>query len=81
MDRRTQIILQVESLLKGYYPQVLQVAGDLKSDVALAFRNRWPDLISLKAARPATCQKSAGRGPTTSAALVRGLRHATLALP
>jgi transposase len=57
VDRRTQIILQVESLLKSYYPQALQVAGDLKSDVALAFLNRWPDLISLKAARPATIKR------------------------
>jgi transposase len=54
VDRRTQIILQVESLLKTYYPQALETAGNLKSDVALAFLNRWPDLISLKAAKPAT---------------------------
>ena len=54
VDRRTQVILQVQSLLKSYYPQALQVAGDLKTDVALAFLNRWPDLISLKAARPAS---------------------------
>jgi transposase len=57
VDRRTQIILQVESLLKSYYPQALQVAGNLKSDVALAFLNRWPDLISLKAARPLTIKR------------------------
>lgn len=57
VDRRTQVILQVQSLLKTYYPQALEVAGDLKSDVALAFLNRWPDLISLKAARPATLKR------------------------
>jgi transposase len=54
VDRRTQIILQIESLLKTYYPQALEVAGDLKSESAVAFLNRWPDLISLKAVRPAT---------------------------
>lgn len=54
VDRRTQIILQIESLLKTYYPQALEVAGDLKSEAAVAFLNRWPDLISLKAAKPAT---------------------------
>jgi transposase len=57
VDRRTQVILQVESLLKTYYPQALEVAGDLKSDAALAFLNRWPDLISLKAAKPATIKR------------------------
>jgi transposase len=57
VDRRTQLILQVQSLLKTYYPQALEVAGDLKSDVAVAFLNRWPDLISLKAARPATIKR------------------------
>jgi len=54
VDRRTQLILQIQSLLKTYYPQALEVAGDLKSEAAVAFLMRWPDLISLKAARPAT---------------------------
>src|SRR5436305_1958201 len=57
VDRRTQLILQVQSLLKSYYPQALEVAGDLKSAVALAFLNRWPDLISLKATSPATIKR------------------------
>jgi transposase len=57
VDRRTQVILQIESLLKTYYPQALELAGDLKCDVAMAFLNRWPDLISLKAAKPATVQR------------------------
>jgi transposase len=57
VDRRTQLILQVQSLLKTYYPQALEVAGDLKSNVALAFLKRWPDLISLKVAKPATIKR------------------------
>jgi transposase len=57
VDRRTQVILQLASLIKIYYPQALQTAGDLKSDVALAFLDRWPDLISLKAAKPATIKR------------------------
>ncbi len=57
VDRRTQVILQLESLLKTYYPQALEVAGDLKSEAALTFLDRWPDLISLKAARPATLKR------------------------
>jgi transposase len=57
VDQRTQVILRLESLLKTYYPQALELAGELKSEVALAFLDRWPDLISLKAAKPATIKR------------------------
>jgi transposase len=70
VDRRTQVIQQVESLLKTYYPQALAVAGDLKSDVAIAFLNRWPDLISLKAAKPATLKRFYYQHQIRSQALV-----------
>ena len=51
VDQRTQVILRLESLLKTYYPQALELAGELKAEVALAFLDRWPDLISLKATK------------------------------
>lgn len=57
VDRRTQVILQIESLLKTYYPQALALAGDLKTRMAVDFLRRWPDLIRLKAARPATIKR------------------------
>jgi transposase len=57
VDQRTQVILRLESLLKTYYPQALELAGELKTEVALAFLDRWPDLISLKAAKPATIKR------------------------
>lgn len=55
VNRRTQVVLQVISLLKTYYPQALILAGK-NFDCAMGreFLRRWPDLISLKAARPAT---------------------------
>jgi transposase len=71
VDRRTQLILQVQSLLKSYYPQALEVAGDLKSEVALAFLNRWPDLISLKAARPTTIKRLYYRHQVRSQDLIK----------
>lgn len=71
VDRRTQVILQIESLLKTYYPQALEIAGDLKMDVARAFLNRWPDLISLKAARPATIKRFYHQHQIRSQALIQ----------
>lgn len=52
VDRRTGVLNELTSLLKGYYPQALQLLGDLNSELAVAFLRRWPDLISLKAAKP-----------------------------
>lgn len=57
VDRRTQALNQTTSLLKTYYPQALELAGDLNTDMALDFLSRWPDLISLKAAKPATLKR------------------------
>lgn len=55
VDRGTLVSNKLTSLLKGYYPQALKMAGtDLKSPMALDFLSRWPDVPSLKKARPAT---------------------------
>ena len=54
VDRRTQVLLQLDSLLKSYYPQALQLVGGLQSDLALAFLARWPDALRLKQARTST---------------------------
>lgn len=55
VDRRTQLTNQLRAALKGDYPQALELVGDiLHSPLALAFLKRWPDLIELKASRPAT---------------------------
>jgi len=55
VDRRTQLLNQLNSLLKKYYPQALELVGEnLASPLALNFLKRWPDLLALKSARPAT---------------------------
>ena len=55
VDRRTQALNQLTSLLKTYYPQALELTGaELSAPMAVGFLRRWPDLVSLKAARPAT---------------------------
>jgi transposase len=55
VDRRTQALNQLTSVLKTYYPQAFGLAGeDLRAPMALEFLRRWPDLISLKAGRLST---------------------------
>ena len=57
VDQRTQAVLRLESLLKTYYPQALALAGELTTPAAVAFLDRWPDLLSLKAAQPAAIKR------------------------
>lgn len=57
VDRRTQLLNQLTSLLKDYYPQALELVGNLNSELAIDFLTRWPDLLTLKAARPGTLKK------------------------
>ena len=55
VDLRTQLANSLTTRLKGYYPQALELVGeDVFSPLACAFLLKWPDLISLKAARPNT---------------------------
>jgi len=56
VDRRTQLLNQLTSLLKSYFPQALELIGELNSTLAIDFLTRWPDLISLKAS-PASAIK------------------------
>jgi hypothetical protein len=57
VDRRTTTLNQTTSLLKNYYPQALALLENLNTPMALDFLRRWPDLISLKAAKPATLKR------------------------
>lgn len=57
VDRRTGVLNQETSLLKSYYPQALQLVGNLDTELAVAFLRRWPDLLSLKAAKPGTIKR------------------------
>lgn len=85
VDRRTQVVLQLNSLLKSYFPQALELLGhDLTSGLALAFLRRWPDPLALKLARPSSLEKlyfrNAVRSETVIAkrlALLPGLRPLT----
>jgi len=55
VDRRTQALNQLIHLVKSYFPQALELAGEnLASPMALEFLRRWPELMALKSARPST---------------------------
>jgi transposase len=58
VDRRTQLTNAMRTALKEYFPQVLQLLGEvLYTALALDFLERWPDLLSLKTARQATIKR------------------------
>jgi len=57
VDQRTAVLNELTALLKNYYPQALQLFSDLNSDLAVGFLRRWPDLISLKAAKAGTIKR------------------------
>lgn len=58
VDRRTQCLNQLTTLLKTFFPQALEWAGSsLSTPMALDFLKRWPDLLALKVSRPDTIRK------------------------
>jgi transposase len=57
VDRRTQVLNQLTSLLRTYYPQALELVGELDTALAVDFLSRWPDLLTLKATPPGVIQR------------------------
>jgi len=55
VDQRTGTANQLDSVLKGYFPQARTLAGDdLTKPMAWAFLRRFPELTAVKKAQPAT---------------------------
>ncbi len=57
VDRRTQVLNQITSLLRAYYPQALELVGELDTELAVDFLSRWPELITLKAVKPGVIKR------------------------
>src|SRR5688500_3077085 len=58
VDHRTALTNELRTLLKDYFPQALRLVGEvLHSPLALDFLKRWPDLLSLKAAKASTISR------------------------
>ena len=57
VDEVTRLTNRLGSTLKEYYPQALDLFGDLDSRMAMDFLTTWPTINDLKRARPATIEK------------------------
>lgn len=58
VDRRTRLGNQLTSTLKDYFPQALELCGEVVSaPMALDFIDKWPCLTDLKAAKPTTIRR------------------------
>lgn len=57
VERRGQCIEQLKSILKCYFPQALQWAGDLKKELAWDFLATWPTLEAVKQAGEAALRQ------------------------
>lgn len=51
VDMRTRLINQLTAELKGYFPQALSWLGELHSQLATDFLQRWPTLQAVKSQR------------------------------
>ena len=83
VELRSQLVLQLQATLKGYFPQALTWAGaDLARPLALAFLERWPTLAALQRARPATVRRFyTSHGCRRAARLDARLAEMATALP
>lgn len=57
VDLRTRLINQLTAELKGYFPQALSWAGELETQLATDFLQRWPTLESVQRAKAQTIRK------------------------
>jgi transposase len=57
VDLRTKLTNQLTAELKGYFPQALSWAGELDSQLATDFLQRWPTLEAVQRAKPQTIRK------------------------
>jgi transposase len=57
VEQRTAWCEQLGAVLKGYYPQALQLIGKLHSPLCWALLRRWPTLTAIQKARPETLRR------------------------
>jgi transposase len=57
VDLRTRLTNQLEAELKGYFPQALSWAGELDTQLATDFLQRWPTLQSVQREKVQTIRK------------------------
>ncbi len=72
VDASKALANRIRALLKGFYPQALELIGDdLTSPMALAFLRRWPSLQKLSKAQKTTLQNFYYQKGSRSAQLIQ----------
>ncbi len=54
VNERTATTNQLTAILKGFFPQALELIGEIDRPMATDFLKRWPSLQAVKKAKPAT---------------------------
>ncbi len=57
INDRTRLSNRLTAALKGYFPQVLDWFPDIRTPLVCEFLRRWPELESVKRARPSTLEQ------------------------
>ncbi len=57
VDEQTALTNRIKALLKGYFPQALDWAGELNTVQACDFLSKWPSLELVQKAKPAQLRK------------------------
>jgi len=57
VDLRTKLTHQLAAELKGYFPQALALVGDLDTQLATDFLQRWPTLSAVQSVKAQTLRK------------------------
>ena len=71
VDERTALTNRLQALLKGYFPQALELGGEeLWRPLATAFLLKWPTLLAAQKAKPATLKQFYYRHGSRSAKLI-----------
>jgi transposase len=83
VDERTALSNRLQALLKQYFPQALQLAGEeLWRPLATGFLLKWPSLQQVQRARPATLKQFYYRHGSRSQKLIsQRLEHIANAVP
>jgi transposase len=75
VDGRTHLIERITSLLKTYYPQALEWAGELDHAAASDFLEQWPSLPALQQASAKQLQPHYGKGGRAKPGLAAWMRE------
>ena len=81
VDEKTRYSNRLTGYLKMYFPQALEWFGDISSENACDFLQRWPTLEKLQKSRPETIRQFFKQHHSRSTKIEERLEHLTEAVP